>query len=236
MQKLIDYLRDFNSKERFFLVGQLLGNQNFALASEFREKLRDLLGIPIPTDALSVMDYHIDWLYASLNLAKDGDLTKIYPNDNNFIKAQQEDIDWLIAFEGQSEYHIILIEAKGVSGWTNKQMTSKAKRFGGIFGKQGDNWPEVVPHFVIMSPSRPKDLSTDQWPEWMAQNGEIKWLELSLPKTLKRVCRCNEHGQKNQDGQSWKVVNKNLKCPQIRNLKSPLFRTQNVSSPPFRIL
>lgn len=31
-------------------------------------------------------------------------------------------------------------------------------------------------------------------------------------------------------------VNHNLTCPRIANLKSPLFITQNVHSPPFRIL
>ena len=204
MQNLIEYLKDFNSKERFFLVGQILGNPNFTLASEFREKLSDLLEIPIPADALSAMDYHIDWLYASLNLAKDEDTTKIYLNDNNVIKGQQEDVDWLIAFRGQNEYHLILIEAKGVTNWTNKQMTSKAKRFGDIFGIQGNSWIDVVPHFVIMSSSQPKGLVAEEFPQWMAPNGKIKWLELSIPK-LMRVYRCNEQGQENKNGQLWKV-------------------------------
>ena len=66
------------------------------------------------------MDYHIDWLYASLNLAKDNNPAKVYPNEKNVIKGQQEDIDWLIAFKGQSKYHLVLIEAKGVTGWSNK--------------------------------------------------------------------------------------------------------------------
>ena len=81
MQNLIKYLKDFNSKERFFLTGQILGNPSFTPSSEFREKLSALLEISIPADALSAMDYHIDWLYASLNLAKDNDLSKIYPID-----------------------------------------------------------------------------------------------------------------------------------------------------------
>lgn len=204
MQNLINYLQDFNSKERFFLVGQILGNPRFTLAPEFREKLSDLLEIQIPDNTLSAMDYHIDWLYASLNLAKDGDPQKVYTNDNNLIKAQQEDIDWLIAFKTDSEYHIVLIEAKGVTGWANKQMTSKAIRFGDIFGKQGTNWAGVVPHFVIMSASLPKDLLIDNWPQWMAPNGKIKWLKLSIPK-LMRICRCDEQGQENKNGQSWKV-------------------------------
>ena len=205
MQNIIEYLKDFNSKERFFLAGQILGNPSFIPSSEFREKLSDLLGISIPADALSAMDYHIDWLYASLNLAKDNDLSKIYPNVNRFIKAQQEDIDWLIAFKAQSEYHLVLIEAKGVTGWTNKQMTSKAKRFADIFGKQGNSWPGVVPHFVMMSSSQSKGIKFEKWPQWMAPNGKIKWLELPIPEYLIHVYRCNEQGHESKDGQSWKV-------------------------------
>ena len=205
MQNLIEYLKDFNAKERFFLVGQILGNPNFTLASEFRDKLSDLLGISIPANALSAMDYHIDWLYASLNLAKDNDPTKVYLNDNNIIKAQQEDVDWLIAFKGQSEYHLVLIEAKGVTGWMNKQMTSKAIRFGDIFGNLGNRWPGVAPHFVIMSSSPPQRLLAEKWPLWMAPNGKIKWLPLSIPKNLIRVVRCNGQGRENQNGQSWKL-------------------------------
>jgi hypothetical protein len=151
------------------------------------------------------MDYHVDWLYASLNLAKDDDLTKVYPNDNHVVKVQQEDVDWLIAFKSQSEYHLVLIEAKGVTGWTNKQMTSKANRFGDIFGQQGDNWIGVVPHFIIMSPSLSHGLSPEKWPQWMAPNGKIKWLELSIPKDLRSVSRCDEQGQENKNGRSWKV-------------------------------
>jgi hypothetical protein len=203
MKNLIKYLKDFNSKERFFLVGQILGNPSFTLASGFREKLSNLLEISIPADALSAMDYHIDWLYASLNLAKDGGL--IYRNNNKVIKAQQEDVDWLIAFKSQSEYHLVLIEAKGVTGWTNKQMTSKAKRFGDIFGEQGNNWPGVVPHFVAMSSSRPQRLSFKEWPQWMSPNEEFKWLELSIPEYLIHVYRCNEQGQKSKSGRFWKV-------------------------------
>jgi hypothetical protein len=205
MQNLIKYLKDFNSKERFFLTGQILGNPSFTPSSEFREKLSELLEISVPVDALSAMDYHIDWLYAGLNLAKDNNLSKIYPNENRLIKAHQEDIDWLIAFKTQSEYHLVLIEAKGVTGWTNKQMNSKAKRFGDIFGNQGNSWSGVVPHFVMMASSQPQGLFIEKWPYWMAPNGKINWLELPIPEYLIHVYRCNEQGQASKDGQSWKV-------------------------------
>jgi len=204
LKNLIKYLKDFNSKERFFLVGEILGNPNFKISSEFRGKLSDLLEIQIPSDAFSAMDFHIDWLNASLNLAKDNDITKVYPN-NNVIKGQQEDVDWLIAFNVKNEYHIVLIEAKGVTGWANKQMTSKAKRFVNIFGEQGKRWPSVVPHFVMMSSLQTQGLNLEEWPQWMAPNGKVKWLELPIPKSLKYVYRCDDKGHKNKDGQSWKI-------------------------------
>ncbi len=208
MKDLVECLKAFNSKERFFLVGEILGNPSFTISSEFREKLSNLLEIQISTDTLSAMDYHIDWLYASLNLAKDDDNKKVYPNYNNVIKGQQEDIDWLIAFKVQSEYHLVLIEAKGVTGWANKQMTSKAIRFGAIFGEQGNSWPGVVPHFIMMSSSQSQGIRFEEWPQWMAPNGNIKWLELPIPKSLIHVYRCNEQGHKNKDGQSWTVKNR----------------------------
>jgi hypothetical protein len=92
---------------------------------------------------------------------------------------------WLIAFKSENIYHLVLIEAKGVTGWTNKQMTSKANRFGDIFGEQGTTWPGVKPHFVIMSPSSPKGFSVEKWPHWMAPNGHIRWLGLTIPEHLK---------------------------------------------------
>jgi hypothetical protein len=134
MSDLIDYLKKFNSKERFFLAGEILGNPSFTLAEGFREKLSKELQIAIPADAFSAMDYHIDWLYVCLCLTKDRDIEKVYNNDGK-IKGQQEDIDWLIAFDNEDKHHIILIEAKGVTGWSNKQMQSKAERFKQTFGK-----------------------------------------------------------------------------------------------------
>ncbi len=76
MQNLIEYLKDFNSKERFFLAGQILGNPSFTLPRSFVKSSVTFWKFRIPADALSAMDYHIDWLYASLNLAKDDDLIK----------------------------------------------------------------------------------------------------------------------------------------------------------------
>lgn len=211
MPTLIDYLRAFNSKERFFLVGEVLGNQDFTLSENFRKKLNTKLKLSIPSDAFSAMDYHIDWIYASLALVRDGesiDTKKTYSNDQQIIKAQQEDIDWLIAFRDKSDHHyIILIEAKGVTGWINEQMTSKAIRFGQIFGENGDNWAGIEPRFVLMSPDEPpKGLVLSEWPQWMKPEGKIHWLPLKVPEGKRGIVRCNKDGDKGRDGEYWKTA------------------------------
>jgi hypothetical protein len=214
MSDLIDYLKKFNSKERFFLAGEILGNPSFTLAEGFREKLSKELQIAIPADAFSAMDYHIDWLYVCLCLTKDMDIEKVYNNDGK-IKGQQEDIDWLIAFDNEDKHHIILIEAKGVTGWSNKQMQSKAERFKQTFGKDGNNFPNVIPHFVMMlpqpstkdSPLFPKGLKCDDWADWMKEPNCLE-LSLVIKKDLLCVQRCDKNGKKDKDGGHWQVVSR----------------------------
>jgi len=145
MSSLLDYLKMFNSKERFFLVGQILGKSRFSPSKKFRGELNKVLGLEIPTKVFAAMDYHLDWLYASLELARGCKEKYIHKNGNQKadkkIKGQQEDIDFLIAFNENDDEkkptHIVLIEAKGVTAWSNKQMDSKVKRLNEIFGKKG---------------------------------------------------------------------------------------------------
>lgn len=157
---LFEALREFNSKERFFLVGYVLGNPNFTVSSQFRAALSNVLRVPIPADPFCAMDYHLDWLYAALQVSTDSSKAAVYSNDNGIIKAQQEDIDLLVAYEGLDGYHLILVEAKATTGWTNGQMKSKAARLVEIFGEDGSKWAGVTPHFVLMSPRPPQRLRT----------------------------------------------------------------------------
>jgi len=43
MLTLLDHLREFNRKERFYFIGMVLGNTNFHLSQEFRKALGDTL-------------------------------------------------------------------------------------------------------------------------------------------------------------------------------------------------
>jgi hypothetical protein len=206
MKRLIDNLRSFNSKERFFLIGHILGNTNFTPSQAFKENIEDSLSLKIPDELFAVMDYHLDWLYASLYLTFNGRVDcQIFSNSDHLIKAQQEDVDFIIAFADDVSCHIILVEAKGVTGWTNRQMNSKAMRFEEIFGSDGKRWPGVNPHFLLLSPRRSRHLDVSKWPSWMTTNGEVPWIELPIPTGLKKVTRCSSEGVDDKDGLFWKT-------------------------------
>jgi hypothetical protein len=206
--ELIGILSDFNSKERFFLVGHVLGNPSFKIGSQFRTQLSSTLNLTIPEDLFCAMDYHIDWLYAALQLNSDKVNKRIYLNENSIIKAQQEDIDLLIAYKAQGIYHLILIEAKATTGWSNKQMESKITRMIDIFGVNGAKWAGVIPHFVLMSPRPPQRLNTSGLPNWIIPNKKWPWISLKIPDDLKRVTRCNSDEKQCAKGTYWKVVNR----------------------------
>ena len=204
MNKLIKNLQSLNAKERFFLIGKILGNSEFKLSAEFREDLNKEFDIKIPANVFSAMDYHLDWLYASLHITED-DSDKIYSNEEGIIKGHQEDIDYIIVFEIDNKTHIILIEAKGVTGWSNKQMDSKANRLKEIFGEMGDKWDNVIPHFLMMSPREQKKVNVNEWPTWMHK---FKWLPLPIPEKLYKITRCNQQGKSDEKGVYWTKKNR----------------------------
>jgi hypothetical protein len=202
---LVDLLEAFNRKERFFLVGWALGNPGFALAESFRHELGSALGLRIPSDAFAAMDYHLDWIFASLFLQANSEVVGPYVNDAR-VNDNQEDVDLLVAFQDRGISQLIMLEAKADTHWTNSQSTSKAKRLRAIFGEDGARWNGVVPHFVIASPRRPSQLSSGTWPEWMAPRGKAIWLAMRLPSGLRRIRRCDESGRRTRPGTHWIVT------------------------------
>lgn len=201
---IIQHLREFNRKERYYLVGLALGSQEFKLSDTFRCKLGKLLTLDIPANAFAAMDYHLDWIYASLFLAANSHASSPYLRTGE-ITATQQDVDFLVAFEDDKGCHFIMLEAKGVGGYTNKQMSSKASRLKAIFGSEEAHKSKVNPYFAILSPKKPARLNTSRWPEWMRPSGELPWLKLELPGNLKKVVRCDEDGKPDRDGRYWQV-------------------------------
>ena len=127
MSTLLSLMRQLNSKERFFLVGHALGNTTFTPSSEICRGIHNALGVEVPSSVFAAMDYHLDWIYASVYLSQTQDPLPIVLTETGCMSGSQEDIDFLIAFEDSRECRIVLLEAKGVTKWSNSQMNSKAR-------------------------------------------------------------------------------------------------------------
>lgn len=204
---IIETLESFNRKERFYVVGQLLGNPKFIIDTVFFEKILKLLDLDLEYSRqyFSAMDYHLDWIYASLYISEKG---KYGPNkiEEDTIKGTQEDIDFIISFTDKTKKtHIILIEAKGYGYFKNSQIQSKAKRLSAIFGDNGTQWENIVPHFILLSHKKP-NLKKNEIPKFMLNKNEtdFNWLKLNLPKRRK-VTRCGAKGDFSDSYDSWKT-------------------------------
>ncbi len=209
---LINNLKSFNRKERFYLIGQMLGNPEFRMDDKQLDKISELIGIKIPREYFAAMDYHLDWIYASLFLTQEHG-GKIFPRnfiDNNKkvdlqISGTQEDVDFLIAFvDHENTTHIVMIEAKGDSYFSNGQLDSKNKRFKAIFGNE-NTWPNVRPHFLICSPKEPQKINIEDPAYFIFKNSELLLLKLDMEDGKKKVTRCNKDDKACNDGKHWKI-------------------------------
>lgn len=155
------------------------------------------------------MDYHLDWLYGALFLASH-DEAAIYLNqtstlipdlDKRMVSGNQEDIDLLVGFELDGICHLLILEAKGVTGWSNSQLLSKARRLEAIFGQYGQEiFPNVQPHFAILSPYDPPKLDSSKYPVWMLEDGLVRRIPLKIPAGLKKMARCDASGKPKANG------------------------------------
>ncbi|MFQ2415155.1 hypothetical protein ACK31E_19085 [Aeromonas caviae] len=213
--KLIENLKSFNRKERFYLVGQMLGNPEFRMDDKQLDKISALIGIKIPREYFSAMDYHLDWIYTSLFLTQEHDERPFPRNfiDNNKkidlqISGTQEDVDFLLAFvDHENITHIVMIEAKGDSYFSNSQLDSKNKRFKAIFGDE-TTWPNVRPHFIICSPKKPQKINVEEPAYFIFKNSKLPWLELDMGEGKNKITRCDDEGEPYNNGEYWTVENR----------------------------
>ena len=207
MAVLLRHLREFNRKERFYLVGMSLGNRTFHLSEEFREMVGQALGVRVPENAFAAMDYHLDWLAASLYLTANPEASAPHGLDRRLITGTQQDIDFIVAYESDDWCHVILLEAKGVTGFSNRQFRSKVDRFVAMSEELGWERAKAIPHFALISPKEPSRLQYHRCPDWMVEpDGRVAWVPLRLPGTLKKVVRCDGGGIASLQGDHWKVV------------------------------
>lgn len=127
------------------------------------------------------------------------------------MNANQEDIDLLLAFEQDSTTHLFLVEAKADTGWTVRQIASKARRLRRIFGEDGLAFEGVEPHFVLVSHNPLSHLDAkltarhDSPPAWMRPNGKLAWVQLDMPPERLVITRCDEDGRASKTGERWRV-------------------------------
>lgn len=210
---LIDNLKSFNRKERFYLIGQMLGNPEFRMDDNQLDKISNLIGLTIPRKYFAAMDYHLDWIYASLYLTKNNYKSCV---ERNFIKENgietdyqisgtQEDVDFLLAFVDENKItHLVMIEAKGDSYFSNGQLDSKNKRFKAIFGNE-NTWPNVRPHFIICSPKEPQKINIEEPAYFMFKDLKLPWIELDMGDEKNKVTRCDQNGKSSNNGKHWKI-------------------------------
>lgn len=197
---LLDWLEAFNRKERYYLISQALGG--FGLAPQFLSGLSEKAGIPIPANAQAWMDYHLDWVYAALQVwdqpmnFADKEFHRTSPDFSDpsksegpiYINHDQEDIDLLIAFTRDEINHLIFVEAKGETPWSNPQMNSKVLRLRKIFEGAPSH---VRPLLVLASPKAPKFLKVPLGsPDWIAP-APTTWrhLPLAVPDGRRKIER-----------------------------------------------
>lgn len=212
---LLDALRRFNAKERFYLVGYFLGNPDFKPGMACLDKLEHDLGIPKGIFAKAVeagdffcaMDYHLDWLNGALErafLSSAGDSR----NGKSRIKGTQEDIDMLLAFDTPSQskrYHIVLVEAKGVTSVSNKQLISKLNRLDAILldNNEQPRFGNLAVHFILATPCGQHPRL--KWQSKFWEKPEL--LELNIPlNDLLKITRYDDRGPtRKEDWSEWKV-------------------------------
>src|SRR6266540_3355550 len=94
---LLENLKAFNRKERFFVVGWALDNPDFSLGNGFREQVKRDTGLVVPAHAFCAMDYHLDWLLGCLLVTKGEQPT--YSMLDTGPNKTNDDVDLLIAYQ-----------------------------------------------------------------------------------------------------------------------------------------
>lgn len=242
--RLVKCLAKYNRKERYWLIQNALGEpeKQLKLTREFRDRLFGVIDIAIPCNAWWATDYHINWLFGAFILDRYGPLTcelanpwsagKLNGLPRRLIQGNQEDFDLIIAFDRT----IILIEAKVVGSWSNKQIDSKCQRL----QDWADLSDKVVPSeckplaasgtqtplnvfMVLASPKCPEKLKDSEWPSFVTvENGKPFFLPLRLPTAPEKFLvpqRLSKNSEKTDDDiyDHWKQVLTNAPDPKCAN-------------------
>lgn len=204
---LVDALKRFNRKERYWLIRNALGPTSERLDEGFRVRLAEAIGIDVPATAWWAMDYHLDWLVGALTLVAQGDEGfAAQRNDLGLVNGNQEDMDLIVAF-GDT---LVMIEAKGESAWSNTQFQSKVARLEKL--RAAGLLPASIKiFFVLTSPREPQFLVPKEgatWQAWMCNAaGRPMHVPLHMPDDFVKVTRWDvERQAASKTGTCWRIV------------------------------
>ena len=204
---LVDALKRFNRKERFWLIRNALGPTSERLDDGFRANLAKAIGKDVPASAWWAMDYHLDWLVGALTLVAQGERGfEPQRNDAGLVKCDPEDIDMIVAF-GDS---LVVIEAKGATAWSNEQLRKKVDRLEKL---RSVGWlPSAIKIFLVLtSPQVPKNLKPQagtRWQPWMCNEaGRPLYVPLDMRYPFLKITRWDaERDARSKEGTCWKIV------------------------------
>lgn len=197
----MDCLRAFNRKERYWVIKTALGD-SLPLSGEFRHRLSSKLPISIPPDAWWAVDYHIDWLVGAIALYSHsgGDLPS-ETNDARIVRANQEDFDFIVAFDRT----IILIEAKYEGAWSTPQIESKCERLAQIVGWADGRAHDLELYFGLMSPKEYRDRTGLALPSKVNKGEPPFWIKLERPSNGFHLVQRHDGRMPSAAGTMWKV-------------------------------
>ncbi len=207
----VEVIRAFDSHERGILFKWAAG-EPFKISAELRSELSKKLERSLPAEPFVAMDYTLDWLHAALTCFLIPEAwEESQPIQLETIKGSQEDIDLLICWADPAP-HLVLVEAKGFTGWSNDQMASKAKRLGAILNESVR--ATVDSHFVLAGPEPSVGLRRDNWPGWMQGGGSIHFLHIPDPGPRWQVQRhkLNVTSEEEHVPPSWTMWRPILRC------------------------
>lgn len=205
---LVETLEAFNRKERHLLREQATGTgRTVALSQGFRQQLGAALGTAVPDHHLVAVDFHLNWLYAALlhhSGKLDGPAHPIAPpladdvHQRRAYEPNQEDIDLVVAFESDTVTHVALVEAKGFTSWSNKQMESKLRRLDRVVADASPG-PDVALHLVLAS-FKPAEKLTVDWGQWANDGTGPPHIVLAKPENRLVVEECDAEGNRLRGG------------------------------------
>lgn len=151
---LVEALKKFNRKERYWLIRNALGDNSEILHLDldpgFLELLEEmLLDVKVPENAWWAVDYHIDWLAGAFHLFNwqgKENLSEKPVDNQKLFHASIQDIDLIVAFDNT----LIFIEAKGDSDWNYTQINTKIDRLQEI--AKAEYIEGLKAYFILMAP------------------------------------------------------------------------------------